>query len=576
MIAAAARGAQKSLESLLARRRKAFLEDRQFRADEDERLRVNEERQQRVISAQSTAAHAALQNLPPGADVPLSIVEALQAEGHADAYVQRNEARQIGEATTAVLGGMPLSSMTLDRPVSAEEALGEAFYNEETNELELMPAGITQDEYREYVEAVKATSRENAEAPETLVSVNPKSQVPHIVQQDTHPLMQSEVFYSRRLSPAERAEQAQVEKKEIQNRSLGIFLDPTATPEQKTQALQGLFVADADPKVISDMLDLHERFNPRRPGQSRTLREAFGSFVPVLKLPGVGDELVPVDEHGNEDVPAGIKLAMEIGKYHRDGRPKASEPLNPYQQFTMTRTLQQDFENDKGIANFVELERQYDIMAVAAGSIEATFSAALQSGNYGKYNQAAQAILVTFQKMLDPTSVVRESEYARSANGLAFLSRMYGMVQGLILGGADVPVGELKNFVSLAKSIRDSAKRGVAQRVKNTKNRAERAGLGDAWADIVGVQFSGYLDDPTLNITEDTTQTVKGQIGTLFDEDTGQYRGDDALAQYSQTWSKSAPSRQETAKLPIPTDGYYRTATGYEQGKTVERGLIIR
>ena len=39
-------------------------------------------------------------------------------------------------------------------------------------------------------------------------------------------------------------------------------------------------------------------------------------------------------------------------------------------------------------------------------------------------NAASQAVLVTFQKILDPTSVVRESEYARTFDGQAILDRM--------------------------------------------------------------------------------------------------------------------------------------------------------
>lgn len=66
---------------------------------------------------------------------------------------------------------------------------------------------------------------------------------------------------------------------------------------------------------------------------------------------------------------------------------------------------------------------------------------------------ASQAVLITFQKILDPTSVVRESEYARSAEGLPLLSRIQGMFERLQSGGAGVPKEELAQMAETARQF---------------------------------------------------------------------------------------------------------------------------
>jgi hypothetical protein len=72
-------------------------------------------------------------------------------------------------------------------------------------------------------------------------------------------------------------------------------------------------------------------------------------------------------------------------------------------------------------------------------------------------NPMIQTILVTFQKILDPTSVVRESEYARSATGVSALRRIEGAIQNFIKGGA-VSVSEVKDIYLLAEKFYQNAR----------------------------------------------------------------------------------------------------------------------
>lgn len=84
----------------------------------------------------------------------------------------------------------------------------------------------------------------------------------------------------------------------------------------------------------------------------------------------------------------------------------------------------------------------------------------LQAARRGDMAAGSQAVLVTFQKILDPTSVVRESEYARSAAGQSLLSQIQGAADRLAMGGAGVPVAELEKFANLADEFVNNATSG--------------------------------------------------------------------------------------------------------------------
>jgi hypothetical protein len=92
----------------------------------------------------------------------------------------------------------------------------------------------------------------------------------------------------------------------------------------------------------------------------------------------------------------------------------------------------------------------------------------------GDRNGGSQAVLITFQKILDPTSVVRESEYARSAEGTAMMDRIQGYAEQLQKGGAGMTEANLAAMVTTAETFMrnlESHNRGIRQRAGRTADR---------------------------------------------------------------------------------------------------------
>jgi hypothetical protein len=96
-----------------------------------------------------------------------------------------------------------------------------------------------------------------------------------------------------------------------------------------------------------------------------------------------------------------------------------------------------------------------------------------------KMNAASQGVLVVFQKMLDPTSVVRESEYARSATGLSLAGRMESAISKLQKGG-EVSLDELRNFVEMGNRYYEQIyKPAILDEARLTRNIANEYGLNE-------------------------------------------------------------------------------------------------
>lgn len=157
---------------------------------------------------------------------------------------------------------------------------------------------------------------------------------------------------------------------------------------------------------------------------------------------------------------------------------------------------------DKAISPARELLRQSKLM-----------HAGLEAARRGDMAAGSQAVLVTFQKILDPTSVVRESEYARSAAGQAVLSRIQGFAERLAQGGAGVPLEELERFAALADQFVKASAGGYTTAVKSRIGRtAKRYNIpedlvfddfdygGAAGSDVPPAAPAGGLDPAVQNI----------------------------------------------------------------------------
>lgn len=221
-----------------------------------------------------------------------------------------------------------------------------------------------------------------------------------------------------------------------------------------------------------------ELFGDVKPSQLRALFEspavdATGApakpYIGKASLPTAGS----FEEYVNAPPERQAVIEGARKRYQQaDDRPvvsSASKPegLTPNARLDGTLRLRDRFVKETQAAQAVNTQ-----LMLMKSSLEAVKRGAAAPGSQG--------VLVTFQKILDPTSVVRESEYARSASGLSLMSRMEGSIDKIVQGGAGVPVQELEQFVTLAEQfVRNQAQAAEATR-QQIDSIAKETGLNPA------------------------------------------------------------------------------------------------
>lgn len=180
--------------------------------------------------------------------------------------------------------------------------------------------------------------------------------------------------------------------------------------------------------------------------------------APIEKPPSVGSfEDFVTAKYGPRPTPEQIVEARKSYQ-QADDRPRIVMPSGPR---PMTQTaeaalitrLAKDWTAQSKPTR--ELERQVRIM-----------DAGMDAVRRGDLSQGAQQVLVTFQKILDPPSVVRDSEFWRSANGQSMLNRVRGAMERLSKGGVGVTADELQKFAELARATAKAQQGSYLDRVK--------------------------------------------------------------------------------------------------------------
>jgi hypothetical protein len=113
----------------------------------------------------------------------------------------------------------------------------------------------------------------------------------------------------------------------------------------------------------------------------------------------------------------------------------------------------------------------------------------IESGGDRSLN--TQAIITSFNKILDPSSVVRESEYDRTAEGQSLINRLQGKYDNIIKGGAGVSLATLKEAKEIADQYIKGAKKSIDAQNQRAQSMAKEFGLNE---DFVTSTSSNYQE----------------------------------------------------------------------------------
>ena len=139
--------------------------------------------------------------------------------------------------------------------------------------------------------------------------------------------------------------------------------------------------------------------------------------------------------------------------------------LTPYQKFTATQSVAKDTQSRT--QNAREMQRQAEL-------INSSYQNIIDGGDR---SLNTQAIVTSFNKILDPTSVVRESEFDRTAAGQSLISQLQGKVDNITKGGAGVTIETLKSAADIANKYLEGARKSIDDQNRRAKDMADSFGL---------------------------------------------------------------------------------------------------
>lgn len=153
--------------------------------------------------------------------------------------------------------------------------------------------------------------------------------------------------------------------------------------------------------------------------------------------------------------------AMLAGMDKREGQRDRSENRREKQStFMQERGLRKDFEGLPEV-------KDYNLLHVQFGKLDAAY----QSSKTSKLKNAEdQAAVMMFNKILDPLSVVRESEFNRVPEYVPLWHRLKGKVEAFKSGGIPMTQEDRKNIYDMAKRFSEVARQNYDSRASEYRD----------------------------------------------------------------------------------------------------------
>jgi len=219
------------------------------------------------------------------------------------------------------------------------------------------------------------------------------------------------------------------------------------------------------------------------------------------------------DENGNRILTVRNNDTGEIEQINL-GKVGQKADISPKDGFNLELKLATDFE--KFAKESRTALRAIDIINIG-------FNEAIKGLEEGKpLNAQSQAVIIGFNKLLDPTSVVRESEYARTPQGVSFLNRIDGAIIKFRQGGAGLNRVELEGIRDTAISLMQGYQQNQLNFAQRTQEQADKLSelTGGDFGDLERILTPDVID--VLNNLEDQTTESVNQFQSFIQDQENQ------------------------------------------------------
>ena len=234
-------------------------------------------------------------------------------------------------------------------------------------------------------------------------------------------------------------------------------LDLNLTPSGELETTIRVTPQTVDPRTKQPFLD---------PVTKQPIEEGVYKFV---SKNGQLVKVEPVSPYGAQGV-SEAALAIRAAR----GDKEAQTALDYLAKKRATNEQQIDFRNESAMRKeFLSLPEVKEYPTIDQQSKRALKALSDTSGNKVAVDQS---IITTFNKMLDPASVVRESEYARTPQDMALLNRIRGKWEKIASGGAGLTDDERQAMYRMITAFKEVADTQYNEQVDYYSGLANRYG----------------------------------------------------------------------------------------------------
>lgn len=182
--------------------------------------------------------------------------------------------------------------------------------------------------------------------------------------------------------------------------------------------------------------------------------------------------------------------------------------LNVYQTAQAAHTLREEVKNNPYVKEFRDINSKFSVMGEA-------FEESKKTKNH---LASDQAMITLFNKMTDPDSVVRESEYARTPKDQALMNRLKGKIQAMQYGGPGLTDDDRQAIYNMASKFYDVYSKNYNDVVNSYKELATASGIKE---NLVGIPFPiPVKNEPALE--DRSTQAINSPKKMTYNPTTGE------------------------------------------------------
>lgn len=214
-------------------------------------------------------------------------------------------------------------------------------------------------------------------------------------------------------------------------------------------------------------------------------------------------------------------VSMKDGKISVDA--KSVSPQDTLQQqrqeryqkqfeFQQSNTMRNQFQKLPAVADYITISTNVNAM-------ESLLNNAIASNKKENMVGVDQALITMFNKLTDPSSVVRESEYARTPSNLPMVNAIQGAFQKVQSGGAGLTNEDRKALVLAAKIIEKERGNQYNQHLQDYTNLSAQQGIDPS---LVVMGYKPYETDmqKALDVNLEMV-TPDGVVGSTEKQTTG-------------------------------------------------------